>query len=53
MKWWAEMKVETAGLWNLGEMIGERGAEASTGPKVSACECFSFIKSHSSACQRP
>lgn len=49
---WVEMKDETAKLWNLREMIGERGAEASAGPNVSACKCFSFIKSHLSVCQR-
>lgn len=52
MKWWAEMKEETAELWNLVAMIGERGAEAGARPNVSACKCFSFIKSHLSACQQ-
>lgn len=42
------MKEETAELWNLGEMIGELGR----GGQWRACECFSFIKSHLSACQR-
>lgn len=52
-----EMKEETAELWNLGEMIGEQGGRGGgvgggAGPNASACKCFSFIKSHLSACQR-
>lgn len=50
MKCWVEIKEETAELWILVEMIGERGAEAR--PNVSVCKCFSFIKSHLSACQQ-